>query len=163
MVSIYIANPYYPFRWIVSGTPALIVFVYREPVLRKSRGFSRCLQFCNIVFPCRALYSGRCMGSSPFSGKATFHKFDRLSPYYCSLDLYKPFLKLLFQFRTSPSGGTMPNHFLKTQWEIHFWTFYMIETFHKKKLNRNMDILISNLLLESISDYKKWSTLGSFS
>ena len=27
----------------------------------------------------------------PFSGKATFHKFYRLNPYYCSLDLYTPF------------------------------------------------------------------------
>ena len=45
--------------------------------------------------------------SSPFQKKATFHKFDTLSTNYCSLDLYKPFLKLLFGCQTSPSGLTL--------------------------------------------------------
>ena len=44
----------------------------------------------------------------PFSEKATFHKFYTLSTNYCSLDLYKPFLKLLFGCQTSPSGQTLP-------------------------------------------------------
>ena len=47
-----------------------------------------------------------------------------------------------------------PNHFLKIQWEIHFWTFFvMIEMLQKKIKIINTDILILNLLSESISDF----------
>ena len=35
----------------------------------------------------------------------------------------------------------------------------MTETLQKKNLNRNMGILFSNLLLESIFDFRKWSNL----
>ena len=50
------------------------------------------------------------------------------------------------------------NHFLKIQLEIHFFTFLNIDRNASKKiLNRNMDILFSNLLSESILDFGKWS------
>ena len=51
------------------------------------------------------------------------------------------------------------HHFLKKQWEIHFLIFfkYWLKRSPKIFLNRNMDILISNLLSESIFDFGKWS------
>ena len=56
--------------------------------------------------------------------------------------------------KTSPRS----NHFLKIQWKIHFLTFLNIDRNSAKNfLNRSMDIIISNLLLESIFDFGKWS------
>ena len=50
------------------------------------------------------------------------------------------------------------NYNFKIQWEIHFRFFWILaETLQKKILNRNMDILISNLLSESNLDFGKWS------
>ena len=51
------------------------------------------------------------------------------------------------------------NYIFKIQWEIHFFTFLNIGRNSSKFFfkNRNMDILISNLLSESILDYGKWS------
>ena len=46
------------------------------------------------------------------------------------------------------------NHLLKLQWEINFLTFLNID---QNASNRNMDILISNLLSKSILDFGKWS------
>ena len=38
-----------------------------------------------------------------------------LDPDYCSLDLYKPFLKLLFECHTSSSGQTV--HYKDSGWQ----------------------------------------------
>ena len=43
------------------------------------------------------------------------------------------------------------NYSFKIQWEILFFYFFFLN------IIRNMDILISNLLLESILDFGKWS------
>ena len=49
------------------------------------------------------------------------------------------------------------NYILKIQWEIHFLTFWNIGRNPSKQIwNRNMAILISNLLSESILDFGKW-------
>ena len=49
-------------------------------------------------------------------------------------------------------------HFLERQWEIRFLTFLNTDrNAQRKNLNRNMDILIWNMLSESIFDSGKWS------
>ena len=49
------------------------------------------------------------------------------------------------------------NHFLKIQWEIHFFDFLNADRNAPKKFNSNMDNLISNLLSELIFAFGKWS------
>ena len=51
------------------------------------------------------------------------------------------------------------NHFLKTQWEIHLLTFLDTDRNFKKIIiiiEKN-NLFISNLLLESIFNFEKWS------
>ena len=49
-------------------------------------------------------------------------------------------------------------HLWEIQWEIYFRLFKILtKTLQKKMYDSNMDILIWNLLSESIFDFKKWS------
>ena len=85
--------------------------------------------------------------------------------YHQTLGIFREvwhFRNLLVKKYTLPRS----NHFFTIQWEINFFTFKNIDRNSSKKIeNRNTDLLISNLLSESIFNWfkkKTWMIMAVF-